>query len=110
METNTRGLVWPYDEGSKPVLRHQSESLEDIRNLTPKQLDPNTLMQLTGYKDWIYMPGMAKAIATGAEGHEDWCAETVMWAFDWATTRWEFDRECCDILLRAWLPGECNAE
>ena len=84
-------------------LRNGCRSIEEIRELQAGQLDPDTLMQLTGYKEWIYNVEMAEAILSEVEGHEDWCKETVLWAFDWATTRWEFDRECCEILIGAWL-------
>ena len=107
---NQNDLVWPEDEGAKPTLRNGSKSIEDIRNLGYHQLDLVTLMQLTGYKEWIYTEDFAEHLAIGAEGHEDWCAETVLWAFDWATTNWDFERDCCEILIRAWLPGDGNEE
>lgn len=85
-------------------LYHNSKNIEDVRALREtNKLDIETLVHLTGYKEWIYTKDMAEALVSEEEGHDDWCKETIIFAFDYATTTWDFDREACDILVNAWL-------
>ena len=80
-----------------------SKTLEDIRKLDSSQLDPKTFMDLSGFKDWTYTIEVAKQLIRDIEDGSDMCKETILWAFDYATTKWEFDRGCYEILAHAWL-------
>jgi len=84
-------------------MRNNSKTLEDIRKLDISQLNAKTFMDLTGYKDWTYTTFIARQLVSDYEDGIDMCRETVLWAFDYATTTWEFDRGCYDILAQAWL-------
>jgi len=85
------------------VMRNGCKTIEEIRKLDIEKLDAVTFMDLTGFKDWTYSIAVAKQLVSDYEDGIDMCKETVLWAFDYATTTWEFDRGCYDILANAWL-------
>jgi hypothetical protein len=84
-------------------MRNNSKTLEDIRKLDISQLNAETFMDLSGYKDWTYTISVARQLISDYEDGIDMCKETVLWAFDYATTTWEFDRGCYEILAHAWI-------
>ena len=54
-------------------LYHNSKNIEDVRALREtNKLDIETLVHLTGYKEWIYTKDMAEALVSEAEGRDDW--------------------------------------
>ena len=85
------------------VMRNGCKTIEEIRKLDISKLDAKTFMDLTGYKEWTYTIGVAEQLVIDYEDGMVMCKETVLWAFDYATTLWEFDRGCFDILANAWL-------
>tara|TARA_A200000159_G_C7172947_1_gene276227 strand:+ start:241 stop:495 length:255 start_codon:yes stop_codon:yes gene_type:complete len=81
-----------------------SKTIEDIRALKPEQLDPKTFMDLAGYKDYAFCKQVVDELISEEDGHDGQrCKETILWAFDYATTIWEFDRQLFDTLANAWL-------
>ena len=85
------------------VMRNGCKTIEEIRNLNIGDLDAETFMDLTGFKGWTYTTSVATQLVSDYESEIDMCKETILWAFDYATTTWEFDRDCFDILANAWL-------
>ena len=85
-------------------MEYRKKTIEEIRQMSPEQIDAETMMNLTGYKGWAYTPLVARELVSLSEeipeGH---CKDTLLWAFDYATTVWEFDREVFDILAEEWM-------
>lgn len=87
-------------------MRHGFTTMEEIRNNMENMLDAETIMNLTGYKDWAYGTGVAQELVDDIDD-TNYCKETLLWAFDYACGRvWEFDVKAINILIDAWLPNE----
>ena len=87
-------------------MRHGFETMEEIRNNMPSLLDAETMMHLTGYKDWAYTPAVAQELVDDIDDTH-YCKETLLWAFDYACGgTWEFNVATLNILIDAWLPNE----
>ena len=87
-------------------MRHGFGTMEEIRNNMENMLDAETMMHLTGYKDWTYTDRVAQELVDDIDD-TNYCKETLLWAFDYACGRiWEFDVKAINILIDAWLPNE----
>ena len=45
----------------------------------------------------------AKELVAEEDDYPVYCRETILYAFDFAVTRWEFDEKALNILIDAWL-------
>ena len=87
-------------------MRHGFTTMDEIRNNMENMLDAETMMHLTGYKEWSYTPEVAQGLVDTIDDTH-YCKETLLWAFDYACGRiWEFDRSALAILIDAWLIQE----
>ena len=87
-------------------MRHGFTTMEEIRNGMENMLDAETMMHLTGYKDWTYTTDVAQELVDDID-HTNYCKETLLWAFDYACGGvWEFDKSALAILIDAWLIDE----
>jgi len=87
-------------------MRHGFRTMEEIRNNMPSLLDAETMMHLTGYKDWTYTTAVAQELVDDIDDTH-YCKETLLWAFDYACGgTWEFNVATLNILIDAWLPNE----
>ena len=87
-------------------MRHGFTTMEEIRNNMENMLDAETIMNLTGYKDWAYSTDVAQELVDDIDD-TNYCKETILWAFDYACGKvWEFNVAALNILIDAWLPNE----
>jgi len=87
-------------------MRHGFTTMEEIRNGMEHMLDAETMMNLTGYKDWAYSTDVAQELVAEIDDTH-YCKETLLWAFDYACVKvWEFEEAALIILIDAWLPKE----
>ena len=93
-------------------MRHGFTTMEEIRENMAHMLDAETMMHLTGYKDWTYRTTVARELVEEVKDSPTWyCKETILWAFDYACGgTWEFDVAALNILIDAWMNDENDEE
>ena len=88
-------------------MRHGYTTMEEIRNNMAHQLDAETMMHLTGYRNTPYDRRSAEElIAEEVDMPDYFCRETILYAFDYAVTRWSCDVMALNILIDAWMNTE----
>ena len=87
-------------------MRHGYTTMEEIRTHMPHQLDAETMMRLTGYMEWPYTVMGANELVAEEDEWSMYCRETLLYAFDYAVTKWDFDEMALHILIDAWLHTE----
>jgi hypothetical protein len=80
--------------------------MDEIRNNMENMLDAETMMHLTGYMEWPYTVTGANELVAEEDEWSMYCRETLLYAFDYAVTKWDFDEMALHILIDAWLHTE----